>query len=96
MKKRKESLELSAFRPAGGKGQSQGQPRRVLPFQTGRRPVPVPVLRVASSSSPNMDTAGREDRWREEGTGGDRASEEEEEGEEGEEGDVSISAGPLE
>lgn len=54
------------------------------------------MLRLASSSSPKMDTAGREERGRGEGAGGDRASDDDEDGEDGEEGDVSISAGPLE
>lgn len=77
-----------------GKGQGQGQSRHVLTGSPGRRRVP--VLRLASSSAPNMDTPGREDRGRGEGTAGDRARDEEEEGEQEEEGDVSISAGPLE
>lgn len=52
------------------------------------------MLRLASSSSPNIDTVGREERGRGEGTEGERGSEDDEEGVEGE--DVSISAGPLE
>lgn len=76
-----------------GTGQGRGQDRQVLTSETCRW---LPELRLASSSSPNMDTAGREARGRGEGTGGDRGSEDDEDGEEGEEGEVSISAGPLE
>lgn len=54
-------------------------------------------MKAAAGASPHMDTAGREDRWREEGEGGETGRDEgEEEGDEGEEGDVSIGAGPLE
>lgn len=83
---------IQAWRIATGQG--RGQDRQVLTSET--RVSWLPVLRLSSSSSPNMDTTGREERGRGEGTGGDRGSEDDEEGEEGEEGEVSISAGPLE